>query len=191
MLMHSVVLEHWKEMRSDLLQSSSYCAIFLQWQFLSVTSVIDTDLVLCTVENFCFPEPTGHHSASVTVSAIKFARTQIYLLYLLTDKWLIFLVMCFSCCVNSSRRKFLTYDNRAHQCSQYVFLCLLDCTCCVVLSYYLLSNYCVIICSVLLFIMSSCRLHRHTEHQVSCAVIVMLYWSQLMWSFGLTRFVIL
>jgi len=37
------------------------------------------------VEDFCFPEPTGHHhSASVTFSGVKFARTQIYLLtYLL------------------------------------------------------------------------------------------------------------
>ena len=32
----------------------------------------DTDSVLRTIEDFCFPEPTGHHhSSTVTVSAVK------------------------------------------------------------------------------------------------------------------------
>jgi len=41
-----------------------------------------TVMHLHTTEDFlCFPEPTGHrYSASVTVSAVKFARIQIYLL---------------------------------------------------------------------------------------------------------------
>jgi len=49
--------------------------------------IVDTDSVLCMIEDFFFSrqptgasEPTGHHSTSVTVSALNFVCANINLL---------------------------------------------------------------------------------------------------------------
>jgi len=88
-LQHMATWQFHKSDRQDTEEEVSLClvrgcgthyhwlSVMYHWHWLSSTH--DWRL-------FCFQEPTGHHhSASVTVSAVKFAQTQIYLLtYLLT-----------------------------------------------------------------------------------------------------------